>query len=155
MEAPFEQTMPGHFKSVMKNATGRRTQGFTLIEMLIVMGIIALILSIAIPNFKNIFAGAEEDTARTFVETGLEAPLLKFKLDTGSYPTSAEGIASLFTAPAGRAAKWRGPYIKKIPLDPWGKEYQYRSPGTRNPGSYDLFSLGRDGSESADDIGNW
>ena len=132
-----------------------RADGFTLLEILVVVGIIALLATFVVANFPQIFSGAKEDLARTFVNSGLDQVLLKFRMDTGSYPTTQEGIQALYTAPPLRAAKWRGPYIKRIPEDPWGIPYQYRYPGTKNPDEYDLFSYGPDKVESADDIGNW
>ena len=132
-----------------------RADGFTLFEILVVVGIIGLLATFVVTNFSQIFGGAKEDLARTFVNSGLDHVLLKFRMDTGSYPTTQEGIQALYTAPPSRAAKWRGPYIKRIPEDPWGIPYQYRYPGTKNPDEYDLFSYGPDKVESADDIGNW
>lgn len=133
----------------------RSQRGFSLIEMLIVLGIIALIAGFVVSNLGGIFGGAQEDAAKAFVESGLEAPLMQYKLHTGSYPNTAEGIAALLSAPASKATKWRGPYIKQIPTDPWGNPYQYRFPGTKNTAAYDLYSYGPDGQESGDDIGNW
>jgi len=82
-------------------------------------------------------------------------PLLKFRIDTGSFPSTSEGLAALLKAPGNKAAKWKGPYIDNLPDDPWGNPYKYRYPGSKNPNKYDLYSLGQDGTESADDIGNW
>lgn len=123
--------------------------------MLIVLGIIALIVGFTVTQFTGIFGGAQEEVAKSFVESGLEAPLLQYRLHMGSFPTTAEGLSALLAAPANASARWRGPYIKKVPIDPWGTPYQYRFPGTRNPSGYDLYSLGPDRVESADDIGNW
>lgn len=142
-------------KNLTSSMHKRNRRGFSLIEMLIVLGIIALIAGFVVGNLGGIFGGAQVDTAKTFVESSLEAPLMQYKLHTGSYPSTAEGISALLSAPTSKATKWRGPYIKQIPEDPWGNPYQYRFPGTKNTGSYDLYSWGPDGTESADDIGNW
>lgn len=142
-------------KTPSSRAWSRVRRGFSLIEMLIVLGIIALIAGFVVSDLGGIFGGAQVDAAKAFVDTGLEAPLMQYKLHTGSYPSTAEGIAALLTAPSSKASKWRGPYVKQIPNDPWGNPYQYRFPGVKNPGGYDLYSFGPDGVESADDIGNW
>jgi general secretion pathway protein G len=136
-------------------ASRRARAGFSLVEMLIVIALIAVVGTLLIGRIGNLFGGAQEDVAKQFVSNSLTAPLLKFRIDTGSYPTSEEGLAALLTAPATRSAKWRGPYIDKIPTDPWGRPYQYRSPGTRNKDGYDLWSQGPNEQNEADDIGNW
>ncbi len=135
----------------------RIKSGFSLIEILIVLAIIALLAGIVVANFTGIFSGAQEDTARTFVRNSLETPLLKYRMDIGRYPTTQEGLEALIKPPAASAQRWKGPYLKDstIPLDPWGTPYQYRYPGTKKSDSYDLYSFGPDGSESGDDIGNW
>jgi general secretion pathway protein G len=75
-----------------------------------------------------------------------------YETDTGDYPS---GLGDLMTEPSG-ATGWKGPYLKKKPLDPWGRGYVYKYPGSQNPDGYDLFSTGRDGAEGGDDdIGNW
>ncbi len=83
-----------------------------------------------------------------------------YSLDVGDYPSTAEGLAALFKAPAGREAQWHGPYLdtpnNQPPLDPWKQPYLYRYPGTHNKDSYDIWSKGSDMiSGTADDIGNW
>src|SRR5689334_15549261 len=83
-----------------------------------------------------------------------DAALHRFKFDCERYPTSEEGLAALIHEPAFRKG-WKGPYVKAIVTDPWGRPYMYRRPGVHNPGGFDLASLGPDGIESNDDIGNW
>ncbi|MDX2110862.1 MAG: type II secretion system major pseudopilin GspG [Verrucomicrobiota bacterium] len=144
-------------QSTLTPRTGirRMRRAFTLIEMLIVLGIIAMLAGLVVANLGGIFDGARIDTAKAFCKSGLDVPLLKYKMDLGNYPTTAEGFSSLMSAQGAKAAKWRGPYIDKVPEDPWGNIYQYRFPGVKNAGKYDLFSYGPDGVESGDDIGNW
>ena len=101
--------------------------------------------------------GAKSDTARLQIED-LGAALDLYNLENGRYPSTAEGLAALVTAPAGNT-RWNGPYLKKpdVPRDPWGNAYQYRSPGDH--GAYDLFSLGADGVEGGEgdarDVLSW
>ena len=134
----------------------KRTQGFSLVEMLIVIGLIALVGSLVIGRVGNLFGGAQEDIAQNFVKNSLKAPLLKYRIDLGSYPTTEVGLNGLVKAPAGKENKWKGAYTEELPDDPWGNPYQYRYPGTKNTDSYDLWSKGPDGnSDTADDIGNW
>lgn len=141
----------------------RRTDGpagFTLIEMMVVLAIIGTLALLVGPVvFRNV-SDANVIAARTQIET-LAVSLDAYRLDTGYYPTSTEGLASLRTRPAtAGAARWRGPYLRKaIPADPWGRAYVYLSPGTANPDSYDLYSLGRDGAPGGEgedaDITSW
>lgn len=134
---------------------GRR--GFSLVEMLIVIALIAVIGTLVVGQLGRFFSGAQEDVAKQFVTTALKAPLMKYRIDTGSYPTAADGgLNALLVQPASKAGKWKGPYIDNLPNDPWGNPYQYRFPGVKNPGGYDLWSLGPSGESSeADFIGNW
>ena len=136
-------------------ASPRGVAAFSLIEILIVLAIIALLAGVVIINIEGIFGGGQAQTAEIFVTSSVKAPLLSFKIHTGNYPTTAEGLAALKPAPAGKQAKWKGPYVDSMPDDPWGNPYKYRFPGVKNPKGYDCYSLGPDGTESADDIGNW
>ncbi|MEZ5277728.1 MAG: type II secretion system major pseudopilin GspG [Opitutaceae bacterium] len=136
-----------------------RRAAFTLFEILIVIALIALLAGVAITNVGKIFGGGQESIAEIFVNDAMKAPLTSYRIHTGSYPTTSQGLQALITAPDGASGRWKGPYIETkggaLPTDPWGSPYQYRYPGTRNPDGYDLFSLGPDKQESADDIGNW
>lgn len=141
----------------MKSSTIR---AFTLIEILVVVAIIGLLAGLFISNTDKIFGQSQEVVARVFVRDSLKTSLVRYKIDVGSYPTTAEGLSALITAPSSVAKRWRGPYAdlsgNELPLDPWGESYGYRYPGTTNKGSYDLFSKGPDKTEGTeDDIGNW
>lgn len=138
-----------------RRSTLRR--GFSLVEMLIVIALIAVIGTLVVGQLGNFFGGAQEDVAKQFVNNALKAPLMKYRIDNGSYPTTADGgLNALLAQPASKAGKWKGPYIDNLPTDPWGNPYQYRFPGTKNPGGYDLWSFGPGGEGSeADLIGNW
>jgi general secretion pathway protein G len=86
---------------------------------------------------------------------GIESALDAFKVDTGSYPKGSNGLFELVQQQAG-ATNWHGPYLAKLPVDPWGHKYIYENPGKHNTNGYDLFSAGPDGKAgTADDIGNW
>ena len=74
----------------------------------------------------------------------------------GRYPTTEEGLNALLKAPEGTEDRWAGPYVRDIPKDPWGNEYQYAFPATRSRDAYDIWSMGPDGKNNTDDdIGNW
>jgi len=130
--------------------------GFSLLEILTVLALLAILGGFMVVAFGGILGGSSENAAELFVENTLEAPLLKYKIDMGGYPTTEQGLAALITPPGNTSGgKWRGPYLKKPPIDPWNNPYQYRYPGTHNPGSFDIWSFGPDGVQSGDDIGNW
>lgn len=136
-----------------------RTRGFTLVEMLIVVVIISTLAAMIVPRFAGRSEEAKVGAARADVDANLAGALDLYELDNGAYPTTEQGLGALLEEPSTSPApaKWKGPYLKKKKRldDPWGRGYQYRSPGTRNP-DYDLFSLGPDGTEgSKDDIANW
>jgi general secretion pathway protein G len=136
----------------------RRNRGFSLIEILFVIGLIALLLTLVVSNIGGIFGGQQEKIATIFVKQSVKLGLIPYKLDMGNYPNTEGGLKALIKAPSSQSSKWNGPYLEELPLDPWENPYQYRFPGTRNiNGSkgYDVWSLGADGIVSTDDIGNW
>lgn len=138
--------------------TNTRQSGFSLIEILFVIGLIALLLTLVVGNIGGIFGGQQEKVADIFVKQTVKLGVVPYKLDMGNYPTTEQGLGALINAPAGKEGKWKGPYLEELPMDPWDNPYQYRFPGSKNiNGSkgYDVWSLGADGVESADDIGNW
>ena len=127
----------------------RRSRGYTLVELLIVITILAGISAIAIPTYLNYLEKSRIKTAGIQIDR-LGAILDTYLLDVGRYPTQAEGLDALVTAPPG-VDRWAGPYLtkKESLIDPWGTPFQYRSPGEH--GKYDLYSLGADGAEGGDD----
>jgi general secretion pathway protein G len=138
----------------------RRHRGFTVIEILAVLALIGLLLGVLITNTDRIFGQGQTAVAGIFVRNTVSVPLLGYRRDMGDYPSTQEGLQVLVTPPSTRAEAWHGPYMDapggRLPVDPWGQPYQYRYPGTKNPGGYDVFSKGPDKQpDTADDIGNW
>lgn len=134
-----------------------RERGFTLIEMMVVMVIIGLLMALVGPRFIRQEEKAKIRAGRAQIEL-LGTALDTFRLDVGRYPSSQEGLAALRQRPFG-LDRWDGPYLKKeIPLDPWQRQYQYRSPGEGGR-PYDLLSFGADGGPGGDgdnrDIASW
>ncbi len=140
----------------------RKTQGFTLIEILIVVGIIGLLASVLVTNLIGRAGQARVDLTATQVRQ-LEQALEMYKLDNGHYPTEEQGLAALVREPSGEPAPRRynpGGYVKRDSItDPWGMRYEYKKPGTHNAHSFDLFSVGPDGTagggEGDSAITNW
>lgn len=122
-----------------------RERGFTLMEMLVVLVVIGLIAAVAIPQVTRLLGSAKGKAARVQLET-LSQSLSYYQLDTGEYPTSEQGLKALWQAPEGLAG-WSGPYVRRERqlLDPWGREFRYRSPADSAP--FELITLGGDGQE--------
>lgn len=137
--------------------TRARQQGFTLMELLVVLAILGLLMGLVGPSLLNQLGGAKSKTALIQIKD-LEQALEMYKLDVGRYPNSAQGLSALVAKPSGSAG-WNGPYLKKgaLPQDPWQRDFQYKYPGER--GEIDIFTLGDDGSPGGEgenaDIGNW
>jgi len=135
-------------------------RGFTLIEILVVIVVIAILASLVAPNiFQNVGA-AKEATTRSQIEM-LGAALDAYRLDNGKYPPTTSGLEALNTKPSDEStSNWRGPYLRKaVPLDPWRHPYIYKAPGEANPRGYDLLSYGADGQPGGEgenaDIVSW
>lgn len=135
-----------------------RTHGFTLIEIMVVVVILAVLAVTIIPQFVGTTADAKISAAKSHVAE-LESALERFYVHMDRYPTSDEGLKVLVAPPAGDDKKWRGPYVKQVRPDPWGNPYQYRRPGVRHATGFDLWSRGAEGADGGEgpnaDIGNW
>jgi len=136
-----------------------KRDGFTLIEIMLVVIIIGILVAMLVPNIAGRSEQARLTAARTDIESSLATALDLYKMDVGQYPTTDQGLGALIKASsvAPVPVNWSGPYLKKkaVPKDPWGHEYAYAAPGTHNPDSYDLSSLGPNGVEDEHSITNW
>lgn len=145
----------------MKTCTNARTAsvaqaGFTLLELLVVVAIIGLLAGYVAPRYFSQLGKSEAGVARAQIDS-LEKSLDQYRLDTGRYPTTEQGLNALVVKPANEP-KWNGPYLRKgLPADPWGNPYLYKIPGQR--GEFDIVSYGKDGQPGgtgdAADIGNY
>jgi general secretion pathway protein G len=132
----------------------KKQQGFSLMELLIVMVILGMLAAIVGPALWNKLAGAQRDTAKTQI-SNIEVALDSYRLDTFKYPNSLEDLVKN----ASNNPKWNGPYLKKgIPKDPWGNDYQYQKPG-QDGRNYDLYSFAVDGVQGGEgdnaDVVSW
>ncbi len=145
---------------------GRRVPGpgsrhsqaaFTLIEVMVVVGIIAIMSTVVLLSLTGNTEKAQRTRAQQDVQT-LVSALQLYKLDNYSYPSTQQGLEALVSRPSGEPAapNWK-PYVQKLPNDPWNRPYQYLNPGSR--GEFDVYSLGADGKPGGtgegEDIGNW
>ena len=137
----------------------QRQQGFTLIEIMVVVVILGIVAALVVPQVMS-----RPDQAKVTVAQGdikaIAAALDMYRLDNHVYPSTQQGLEALVKKPSGMPAakNWnKDGYLKRLPVDPWGNPYQYLAPGSQGP--FDLYSLGADGkeggSENAADIGNW
>lgn len=139
----------------------RRRRGFTLLELLVTIAIIATLAAVVAPSLFGNIGDARRNAAKSQLQI-LMLALDAYRLDNDAYPTTEQGLEALHAIPsAGDApANWKGPYLRQlVPLDPWGRPYVYSSPGTTNPHSYDLYTLGKDGTLGGEgenaDVTSW
>jgi general secretion pathway protein G len=121
----------------------RREAGFTLLELLVVLGIMALLATVAGPQVMRYLGQARSETAKVQINA-IASALELYHLDVGAYPPQQVGLAALVQQPAG-VARWKGPYLKKVEglIDPWGRPYQYRYPVVGGAG-FEVLTLGAD-----------
>ena len=128
-------------------------RGFTLIELMLVVIIIGALVAMVMPRLTGRGEQARIAAAKADIQVNIATALKLYELDNGDFPSTEEGLMALLDKPSS-AANWNGPYLEKSPLDPWNREYKYKYPGEHRP-DFDLYSLGRDGVESVDDVKNW
>lgn len=134
----------------------RQQQGFTLIEIMVVVIILGILAAIVAPNVIGRVADAQIQAAKSDIR-GIENALKLYRLDNFSYPSSEQGLQALVTKPADpNVRNWKR-YLDRMPKDPWGNQYLYLNPG--NNAEIDIYTLGRDGRPGGEDedgdIGNW
>ena len=130
-----------------------KPNGFTLVELLVVLAILSFIAALATPQVLKYLARAKVDTAKIDIK-GIGVALDLFLIDAGRYPNDQEGLTVLVQKPPG--VEWHGPYLKSktVPVDPWGRPYVYHFPGQH--GDYDLYSQGADpAARQSEVLGNW
>jgi len=143
----------------MRNTEMKKQQGFTLLEIMVVIVILGVLAAMVMPSVMGNKAKADRQKVITDL-TALEQALDMYKLDNGRYPTTEQGLDALVSKPDSEPEPRKyqpGGYIRRLPTDPWGNDYQLMSPGQN--GMVDVYSLGLDGEEGGDgestDIGNW
>ena len=148
----------GRLSTDRQHPPGRRQRVFTLIEIMVVIVIMGTLAALIVPRLLDRPDQARAVAARQDISALMQA-LKLYRLDTGSYPSTEQGLRALVERPAsgpGASNAWRA-YLDRLPNDPWGHPYQYLNPGTR--GEIDVFSLGADGKPDGDggnaDIGSW
>ena len=148
--------MENHAHSFGRRAAKSARRAFTIIEVLLAIALISLLAFIVVGNLDTLMTGGQTKIAKSMVEDSVATPLMSFNLSVGRYPTTEEGLNALVNAPDALSERWKGPYARSLPLDPWGNAYQYRCPSTKSKVGYDVWSNGPDGQpDTEDDIGNW
>ena len=142
---------------VRSGPVGLRQAGFTLIEIMVVVVILGILAAIVAPNVISRIDDAAINRAKQDIR-GIESALKLYYMDNSRYPTTDQGLEALVSRPNDPTLRnWRGPYLDKLPRDPWNNEYRYLYPGRH--GEFDVFTYGADGQPGGEginaEIGNW
>jgi general secretion pathway protein G len=149
---------------LMKRKASSRRSAFTLLEILLVVAILALLAALVAPSLWRMGDQARVDIAKSEVgrNGNISRALKKYRIDVGAFPDTDEGLEALFERPNSiddDDERWKGPYLEGTPeelRDPWGNEFNYKSPGEFHEDAFDLWSNGPDGKEGTDDdVKNW
>lgn len=142
-----------HIKNRAMRSPINKSLGFTLLEVMVVVVIIAVMAAAVGPAIFDNLNKANETRAKTDIKS-LSSMLEIYRAENYTFPSTDQGLDALVSKPSGdpAAKNWRR-YTKKTPIDPWGVPYKYLSPGSH--GEVDIYSFGKDGIQSEDDIGNW
>jgi general secretion pathway protein G len=146
----------GYAMRVIKPSVRAAEQGFTLLEIMVVVVIIGLLAAMVVPSLMSNVDTAQISRTKQDIR-GIETALNLYRLDNFRYPSGEDGLQALVTNPGETAAPNWQQKLKKVPLDPWNQPYQYLNPGRHS--EFDVFSFGADGQEGGEglnaDIGNW
>jgi len=144
---------------MLKTQMNKKASGFTLIEIMVVIVILGILAAVVVPRIMDNPDKARIVKAKQDIRA-MEGALELYRLDNFNYPSTDQGLEALVSEPSGspEAKNWKsGGYLKRLPTDPWGNDYQYLSPGVN--GTVDIFTYGADGEEGGEeggaDIGNW
>lgn len=142
--------------NAQSSATKNHHGGFTLIELLLVLAILGVLMAMTVPNLMGRQQSANIDITQGSI-AGIDQAIQMYQLDhQGLTPNMQEGLQALVEKVNSRDKRWRGPYLKNLPVDAWGNEFRYLMPGKKNTTTYDIISSGPDRQfGTSDDIGNW
>ena len=131
-------------------------KGFTLVEILLVLVILGTLAAMVFPRLTGRSEQSRIVAAQVDINSNIATALKLFELDNGFFPTSKQGIESLVQKPSSSPVpqQWKGPYLEKMPRDPWGRTYLFKNPSSHGM-DYDLYSTGKNIKDDSDDITNW
>jgi general secretion pathway protein G len=143
-------------KTKTNSVSKRRSSGFTLVEMVLVLGIVGLLIGVGVTQMGGVLVTGKKTRCKGDI-TSLCSAMRSYEVASGILPSTDQGIQALVEKPGGRPqpSSWTR-QMDKMLVDPWGNPYNYSRPATRSKGQFDVWSSGEDGvSGNADDVGNW